>query len=210
MTGELEGIGDAVVRGKREETAALVRGALGAGFSAARIMRGLIAAMDVVGQKYSTGEFFLPEMMVAARAMEGAVSVLRPHLVDANYQAKAKAIAGAVQGDIHDIGKNIVIMMMEGAGYEVVDLGVDVSAEAFVEAVRRESPKFVLISSLISMTMESMKKAVEAIRACDLKERVLIGVGGAPVTQEFADRIGADFYADDAQGCVLHCDLLSR
>ncbi|MDR3554597.1 MAG: corrinoid protein [Syntrophobacteraceae bacterium] len=210
MSIELERIREAVVLGNRDLTATLVRKALGAGLPPGAIMsEALIAGMDVVGQKYSTGEYFLPEMMVAALAMEEALSLLRPHLAQGNYRPRARAIIGTVQADIHDIGKNIVKMMMEGAGYEVVDLGVDVSPEAFLEAVRRQLPRFVLISSLITLTMENMKKTVEAISASDLRENVLIGVGGAPVTKEFADRIGADFYADDARGCVLNCNRLT-
>lgn len=208
MISEFEPIRDAVASGKRDETADLVRKALDEGLPPASIMTDLIAGMDVVGQKYSTGEFFLPEMMAAAFAMEKALTFLRPHLARVNYRPRAKAVMGTVHGDIHDIGKNIVKMMMEGAGYEVIDLGVYVPAEAFVEAVRKESPKFVLMSCLITMTMENMKKTVTAIRASDFGESVVIGVGGAPVTREFADRIGADFYAGDAQGCVTNCNRL--
>lgn len=208
MICEFEPIRDAVAFGNRDETAELVRKALDEGLPPASIMSDLIAGMDVVGQKYSTGEFFLPEMMAAAFAMEKALTLLRPHLARANYRPRAKAVAGTVHGDIHDIGKNIVKMMMEGAGYEVIDLGVDVAPEAFVEAVRKVCPKFVLMSCLITLTMENMKKTVEAIRASDFGEGVVIGVGGAPVTREFADRIGADFYAGDAQGCVTNCNRL--
>jgi 5-methyltetrahydrofolate--homocysteine methyltransferase len=207
MDGELERIRNAVIAGKRDLAVAFVQEALNAGLPPGRIMaESLIAAMDVVGQKYATGEFFVPEMMVSAYAMENALLLLRPYLAKSNYETKAKAIVGTVHGDIHDIGKNIVKMMMEGAGYEIIDLGVDVTAEFFVNAIRKESPKFVLMSSLITLTMESMKKTVEAINTSGLRNRVFIGVGGAPVTQKFADLIGADFYAEDAHGCVLNCN----
>lgn len=209
MGSELERIKDAVIAGKRDQATALVREALNAGLPPGEIMiESLIAAMDVVGQKYSTGEFFLPQMMIAARAMGEALPLLRPYLAQGNYDTKGKAIAGTVQGDFHDIGKNIVKMMLEGAGYEVIDLGVDVAPGAFVDAIRKESPKFVLMSSLITLTMESMKKTIEEIDSSGLRDKVRIGVGGAPVTQTFADEIGADFYAEDAHGCVLHCNRL--
>jgi 5-methyltetrahydrofolate--homocysteine methyltransferase len=211
MNSQLKRIRDAVIAGKRNQAAALTQEALHAGLPPGRIMtESLIAAMDVVGHKYAAGEFFLPEMMVAAHAMEEVLPLLRPHLVQSNYEMKGKVVVGTVHGDIHDIGKNIVKMMMEGAGYEVIDLGVDVAAAAFVEAVRKESPKFVLMSSLITLTMESMKKTIEAIKTAGLRDKVLIGVGGAPVTQKFADQIGADFYADDAHGCVLNCNRLNH
>lgn len=211
MGGQLKRIKDAVIAGKRDQAAAFVQEALNAGLPPGRIMtESLIAAMDVVGHKYAAGEFFFPEMMIAARAMEEVLPLLRPCLAQGNYETKGKAVAGTVQGDIHDIGKNIVKMMMEGAGYQVIDLGVDVTPEAFVEAIRNESPKFVLMSSLITLTMESMKKTIEAIKASRLRDKVFIGVGGAPVTQNFADRIGADFYADDAHGCVLNCNRLNH
>ncbi len=208
---ELERIQDAIITGKRDQAVALVQAALNAGLPPDRIMaESLIAAMDVVGQKYATGEFFVPEMMVAAHAMENALLVLRPYLAKSNFETKAKVITGTVNGDIHDIGKNIVKMMMEGAGYEVLDLGVDVTAGSFVDAIRNESPRFLLMSALITITMESMKKTVEAINASGLRSKVLIGVGGAPVSQKFADEIGADFYAEDAHGCVLTCNRLIK
>jgi 5-methyltetrahydrofolate--homocysteine methyltransferase len=210
MGSELERIKDAVVAGKRDQVVAIVQEALNGGLSATRIMtESLIPAMNVVGEKYSTGEFFLPQMMIAARAMDEALPILRPHLAQGNYKKKAKAVVGTVQGDFHDIGKNIVKMMMEGAGYEVIDLGVDVTADAFIKTIRNESPKFVLLSALITLTMDSMKKIVEAIDHAGLRGKVLIGVGGAPVTQKFANEIGADFYADDAHGCVSNCNRLT-
>lgn len=209
MGSELDRIKDAVVAGKREQVAAIVQEALTGGLPAGRIMtESLIPAMNVVGQKYSTGEFFLPQMMIAARAMGEALPLLRPYLAQGAFEKKAKAVLGTVAGDFHDIGKNIVKMMMEGAGYEVVDLGVDVTAETFIEAIRKESPRFVLLSALITLTMDSMKKIVAAIGGSGLRSQILIGIGGAPVTQKFADEIGADFYAQDAHGCVSNCNRL--
>jgi 5-methyltetrahydrofolate--homocysteine methyltransferase len=164
--------------------------------------------MSVVGQKYSSGEFFLPQMMIAARAMTEVLPVLTPHLVGEAAEKKGKAVIGTVAGDFHDIGKNIVKMMMEGAGYEVVDLGVDVPADKFVEAVRAESPDFLLMSALITLTMESMRKTVEALNAAGVRSKIRVGVGGAPLTSKFAQEIGADFYSEDAYECVEACNRL--
>jgi len=209
MSEAIESIRSWVIRGKRTEAAEEVRRALAAGVDPAAIMRdGLIAAMSVVGQKYSSGEFFLPQMMIAARAMTEAITVLKPHLAGAAAQKKGKAVVGTVAGDFHDIGKNIVKMMMEGAGYEVVDLGVDVAPEKFVAAVQGESPRFVLLSALITLTMESMRRTIGALKEAGVRERVLVGVGGAPLTQKFADEIGADFYGEDAHACVQTCNRL--
>jgi len=209
MAGEIEAIRNWVVGGKRKEAVEETNKALAAGVDAGEIMKdGLIAAMSIVGQKFSSGEFFLPQMMIAARAMTEVVPVLKPHLVGAAAEKKGKAVIGTVAGDFHDIGKNIVKMMMEGAGYEVVDLGVDVGPDKFVEAVRNESPDFVLMSALITLTMESARRTIEALRATGLREGVKVGVGGAPLTQKFADEIGADFYGADAYACVQACNRL--
>lgn len=209
MSEAIEAIKNWVVGGKRKEAVEETRRALAAGVDPAAIMKdGLIAAMSVVGQKYSSGEFFLPQMMIAARAMSEAVQRLRPLLAKSGYEKKAKAVIGTVAGDFHDIGKNIVKMMLEGNGYEVVDLGVDVSPEAFVEAIRREAPRFVLMSALITLTMDSMRRTIEALEGAGVRDKVLVGVGGAPLTQKFAEEIRADFYGADAHGCVEKCNLL--
>jgi 5-methyltetrahydrofolate--homocysteine methyltransferase len=184
-----------------------VKTAIASGLSAQEIMtKGLIPAMSAVGEKYSSGEFFLPQMMIAARAMQEAVVALKPLLVAGSYQTKAKVVLGTVAGDFHDIGKNIVKIMLEGAGYEVVDLGVDAGPEKFVEAVKSNAPGFVLMSALITLTMESMRKTVQALEAAGVRGAITIGVGGAPLTQKFADEIGADFYSEDAYQCVKVCN----
>jgi 5-methyltetrahydrofolate--homocysteine methyltransferase len=134
--------------------------------------------------------------------------VLKPHLVGEAAETRGKAVIGTVAGDFHDIGKNIVKMMMEGAGYEVVDLGVDAGPDKFVEAVKREAPDFVLMIALITLTMESARRTIEALAAAGLRDGVKVGVGGAPLTQKFADEIGADFYGSDAYECVQACDRL--
>ena len=202
-------IKDLCVRGKRVELIAEVKRALAEGIEAKTIMTdALIPAMAVVGEKYSSGEYFLPHMMLGARAMSEAMASLASELAKGTYERKAKAVVGTVAGDFHDIGKNIVKLMLEGGGYEVVDLGVDVSPDAFVAAVERESPRFVMMSALITLTMDSMRRTIETLKAAGVRDRVLIGIGGAPVTQKFADEIGADFYSQDAYGCVEKCNQL--
>lgn len=209
MSDAIESIKQLIIRGKRNDAVAATRTALAENADPAAIMQdGLIAAMAVVGEKYSTGEFFLPQMMIAARAMSEVVPVLKPHLVGEAAEKKGKAVLGTVAGDFHDIGKNIVGMMLEGAGYEVLDLGVDVPPEKFVEAARNEAPDFVLMSALITLTMESMRRTVEALEASGLRSRVKIGVGGAPLTDKYAREIGADFYSEDAYTCVQTCNRL--
>ncbi|MBN8478754.1 MAG: corrinoid protein [Burkholderiales bacterium] len=207
MSDPIATIKEWVIKGKKNEAVAATREALAAGVDPGAIMKdGLIAAMSIVGQKYSSGEFFLPQMMIAARAMTEVIPVLKPLLVGAAAEAKGKAVIGTVQGDFHDIGKNIVKMMLEGAGYVVVDLGVDVPADRFVDAVKRESPQFVLMSALITLTMESMRRTIQALDAAGLRTAVKVGVGGAPLTHKYAAEIGADFYSEDAYGCVQVCN----
>ena len=209
MQEAIESIRNAVISGKRVDAVAAARDALAAGIDPGAIMKdALIAAMSVVGQKYSSGEFFLPQMMIAARAMTEVLPIIKPHLVGDAAKKRGKAVIGTVAGDFHDIGKNIVKMMLEGAGYEVVDLGVDATPEAFVDAVRREAPDFVLMSALITLTTQSMKRAIDALDAAGVRSAVRIGVGGAPLTQKLADELGADFFAEDAYACVETCNRM--
>jgi 5-methyltetrahydrofolate--homocysteine methyltransferase len=165
------------------------------------LQEGLIAAMQQVGQLYEEGEVFVPEMLVAARAMSAALSVLKPQLVEQGVQATAKVAIGTVKGDLHDIGKNLVAMMLEGSGYEIVDLGVDVPAEKFVQAIR-EGATVIAMSALLTTTMTNMKAIVEAVKEAGLREQTKILVGGAPITKAYADEIGADGYAADASSAV--------
>ena len=159
----------------------------------------MIDSMGIVGEKFKNNEIFVPEMLVAARAMKKGVDVLRPHLATGTAGAAGKVIIGTVAGDLHDIGKNLVAMMIESAGFEVIDLGVDVPAEKFIEAVK-ENPdvKIVGLSALLTTTMPAMKTAVEALNAQDFRSNIKIMVGGAPITAEFAAEIGADAYTPDA------------
>lgn len=209
MSEAIEAIKNWVIRGKRNEAVEETRRALAAGVDPGVIMKdALIAAMSEVGRRYSSGEFFLPQMMIAARAMTEVIPVIKPYLVGEAALRRGKAVIGTVAGDFHDIGKNIVKMMLEGGGYDVVDLGVDVAPDKFVDAVQKEAPNFVLLSALITLTMEGMKHTIEALNAAGMRARVKIGVGGAPLTQKFADEIGADFYGEDAYACVQTCNRL--
>lgn len=176
-----------------------VQQALEAGQHPAEILnQGMIAAMAEVGRRFETQEYFLPEMLIAARAMKEGMAILKPHLLEANIEPVAKVVLGTVKGDLHDIGKNLVGMMLEGTGFEVIDLGVDVSPERFVEAIREHQPRFVGMSALLTTTMPGMHVTIETLRGSGLRDQVAVMVGGAPVTQQFADEIGADLYAPDA------------
>jgi 5-methyltetrahydrofolate--homocysteine methyltransferase len=192
--------------GKVAEVRKLVEGALAEGVAAQDILnKGLLEAMGEVGQRFKKNEVFVPEVLVAARAMKAGTELLKPHLIKAGVQAVATAVMGTVKGDLHDIGKNLVIMMLEGAGFAVVDAGVDVSPDRFVALAKEHNAKIVGLSALLTTTMPSMKGAVEAIRAAGVSAKVIIG--GAPVTQAYCDAIGADGYSADAASAA---DLARR
>ena len=197
---KLEEVAAAVEKGKVKIVAGLTQEALDEGFSAAEILNtGMIGAMAVVGEKFKNNEIFVPEMLIAARAMKKGVEVLTPYLKAAGTESKGKLILGTVAGDLHDIGKNLVGMMIEGAGFEVIDLGVDMPAEKFIECMK-ENPdcKIVALSALLTTTMPAIKSTIDAIVAAGLRDTVKIMIGGAPVTQAFADEVGADGYSEDA------------
>jgi 5-methyltetrahydrofolate--homocysteine methyltransferase len=197
----------AIIKGKRDAVEPLIRKALSEGLGPEEIMdKMMIPAMDVVGDRFSRNEIFLPEMMIAARAMNVGLEILRPMLIAKGVSGRGKAVIGTVKGDIHDVGKNIVSMVLQGAGYEIVDLGIDVSPERFVDAVKQHQPGFVLMSALLTLTMSMMEETLKALREAGLREKVKVGVGGAPLTQSFADRIGADFYGKDARAAVIKCN----
>ena len=183
--------------GKVAEVRKLVEAALSEGVAAQDILNaGLLEAMSEVGQRFKRNEVFVPEVLIAARAMKAGTEILKPHLVSAGVQAIATAVMGTVKGDLHDIGKNLVIMMLEGAGFAVVDAGVDVAPEKFVSLAKEHNAKIIGLSALLTTTMPSMRGAVETIRAAGLSAKVIIG--GAPVTQVYCDAIGADGYSADA------------
>jgi 5-methyltetrahydrofolate--homocysteine methyltransferase len=158
----------------------------------------MIPAMTEVGRLFEEGDYFVPEMLISARAMQAGLGILKPHLVDSGVEPVGKVVIGTVQGDMHDIGKNLVAMMMEGAGFEVIDLGVDVSPEAFVEAIQDHDVDVIAMSALLTTTMPKMKVIIEAIQEAGIRNNVNIMIGGAPVTADYAQQIGADGYAPDA------------
>jgi 5-methyltetrahydrofolate--homocysteine methyltransferase len=200
---------EAIIKGKRDAVEPLIRQALSEGLNPEEIMNHiLILAMDVVGEQFSRNEIFLPEMMIAARAMNIGLGILRPMLIAKGVSSRGKVVIGTVKGDIHDVGKNIVSMILQGAGYEVMDLGIDVPPEKFIDAINQYQPKFVLMSALITLTMSMMEDTIKALKKAGVRDKVKVGVGGAPLTQSFADRIGADFYGKDARAAVIKCNEL--
>ena len=189
--------------GEMEEVKTLVQEALDAGESAERVLRqGLIQAMDRVGVRFKNGELYIPEVLLAARAMHAGMAILKPILSKSTETIAGKVLIGTVKGDLHDIGKNLVVMMIEGGGFDVIDLGIDVPASRFVEAVKEHRPQVVGMSALLTTTMMEMKKTIQALEEAGQKDRVKIIVGGAPVTEDFAKDIGADGYAPDAAVAV--------
>jgi len=204
-----EELKEAIIKGKRDAVEPLIRKALSEGSGPEEIMdEMMIPAMDIVGDRFSRNEIFLPEMMIAARAMNTGLEILHPMLVAKGVSGKGKVVIGSVKGDIHDVGKNIVSMVLQGAGYDVINLGVDTPPEKFVDAVRQHQPRFVLMSALLTLTMSMMEETIKALKQAGLREKVKVGVGGAPLTQNFADRIGADFYGKDARAAVIKCNEL--
>ena len=197
---KIQEIATAVENGKTKIVAGLVQEALAEGIDAQEILNvGMIQAMDIVGAKFGRGDIFVPEMLVAAKAMKNGVEVLKPKLAAAGGSSLGKVVIGTVVGDLHDIGKNLVAMMIESAGFEVKDLGVDVPVVKFVEAVEGDPEvKIMAVSALLTTTMPAMKDTVDALNASKDRERFKILVGGAPITQDFANQINADSYAPDA------------
>ena len=190
-------------QGKMEEVRNLVQGALDAGDRAERVLKeGLIQAMGRLGVRFKNGEIYIPEVLLAARAMHAGMAILKPILSKSTETIAGKVLIGTVKGDLHDIGKNLVVMMIEVGGFDVIDLGIDVPASRFVEAVKEHRPQVVGMSALLTTTMVEMKKTIQTLEAAGQKDRVKIIVGGAPVTERFAMEIGADGYAPDAAVAV--------
>ena len=197
----LTAMAQAVEKGDREATVRLVKEALNEKIPPEKILNeGLIAAMDAIGRKFTKNEIFIPEMLIAARAMNSAMEILEPILVKTGVKPRGKVVIGTIKQDLHDIGKNLVAMMLKGGGFQVMDLGVDVSAQKFVEAAKQGGAQVVALSALLTTTMPNMKEVISALKAAGLKVKTMIG--GAPVTQAFADEIGADGYAADAGSAV--------
>jgi 5-methyltetrahydrofolate--homocysteine methyltransferase len=195
----LDDIADSLIRGDANEAARLTREALDAGFAPDAVLeRGLMAGMSVIGVKFKNNEIFVPEVLVAARAMKAGMQHLEPILAACGIQPAGKYLIGTVKGDIHDIGKNLVVMMLTGAGFEVIDLGVNVPASKFMEAIEAHQPDIIGLSALLTTTMIQMKHNLQAFRDAGVLDRVKVMVGGAPVTAAFAKEIGADEYGKDA------------
>lgn len=188
-----------VKAGEVEETVARVEELLKAGQSPEALMKeAMIPAMDEVGDLFQKGDYFMPEMLVAARAMQQGMNLLRPHMVKAGIKPTGKVLVGTVKGDLHDIGKNLLTMALEGAGFEVIDLGTDVPPARFIEAIKQHRPQVLGLSALLTTTMRAMKETIDAIKAAGLRGQVKIMIGGAPIRQEFCDEVGADFYGPDS------------
>jgi len=195
----MQDISEALQKGKANDVKELVQGELDRGSSARAILNeGLMAGMDVVGRRFKANEIYVPEVLIAARAMAAGTELLKPHLVSEHVEARGTIVLGTVKGDLHDIGKNLVKMMMEGKGFEVVDLGTDVPSDKFVSAAAEHKADIVACSALLTTTMTEMKTIVEAFVSSGSRDGVKIMIGGAPVTQQYCDSIGADAYAPDA------------
>ena len=198
---DLKALADAIIKGDQNAAVDITKAALDEGTPAESVLNdGLIAGMDVVGARFKKNEIYIPEVLIAARAMRMAMEILEPELVKAGVKPVGKFLIGTVQGDLHDIGKNLVAMMLKGAGFEVVDLGVDVGPEKFVEQAKAANVQLIGLSALLTTTMPSMEKTLKALKDAGVSAKVVIG--GAPVTQGYADKIGADGYSPDAASAV--------
>jgi 5-methyltetrahydrofolate--homocysteine methyltransferase len=200
---DLKQIYDATVVGNAPKVKELTQQALDEGVAPSEIItKHLIPAMGEVGDRFERNEFYVPELLIAARAMQAGLSILKPLLAETDLQPTGRVVIGTVKGDLHDIGKNLVSMMLQGAGFDIVDLGVDVPPDKFIEAVKGSKPQVVALSALLTTTMPAMKTTIAALEAAGLRKQIKVVIGGAPVTQRYADEIGADGYAPDANSAV--------
>jgi len=208
----LKDISDAVIFGDADRATSLIQQMLAAGTPAGDIMdQGLIAGMNVVGERFRDFEMFVPEVLLSAQVMQKGLDLLKPSLVDAGVPGCGKVVIATVEGDIHEIGKSLVASFLEGSGFEVIDLGVDVSSSRVIDEVKREAPQILALSSLLTSTMRSMQKTIEVLTEAGIREEVKVLVGGAPVTQSFADAIGADGYAPNAASAAVKArELIGR
>lgn len=198
---DLKALAEAIIKGDQNTAVEITRAALDEGTAAESVLNeGLVAGMDVVGACFKKNEIYIPEVLIAARAMKSAMEILEPELVKAGVEPVGRFIIGTTQGDLHDIGKNLVAMMLKGAGFKVVDLGVDVSVEKFVEQAKAAGAQLIGMSALLTTTMPGMEKTIKALKDAGVSAKIMIG--GAPVTQDYADKIGADGYAADAASAV--------
>jgi len=200
---DLDNISEALQRGDAEKVEELVKKSLEENLSPKKILEdGLIKGMGIIGAKFKKNEVYVPEVLIAARAMHAGMNILKPKLIETGIKNIGIVAIGTVKGDLHDIGKNLVKMMLEGAGFEVIDLGIDVSVDKFVEAVKEHKPNIIAMSALLTTTMVNMPEVIKALEAAGLREKVKIMIGGAPITQNYADQIGADGYSPDAASAV--------
>ena len=199
----LNDISEALQRGDTKKVEELVKKALEENLTPKNILEdGLIKGMDIIGTKFKKNEVYVPEVLIAARAMHAGMDILKPKLIETGVKNIGKVAIGTVKGDLHDIGKNLVKMMLEGAGFEVIDLGIDVSPDKFVEAVKEHKPNIIGMSALLTTTMVNMVEVIKALDVAGLRDKVKIMIGGAPITQNYADQIGADGYSPDAASAV--------
>ncbi len=200
---ELQKLYDAVLNGDQKTAVAVTQEALAAGCAPMELItKYMVPAMDEVGKRFECEEYFVPELLLSARAMKGSLELLRPLLAAAGAEPAGRVVIGTVKGDLHDIGKNLVASMLEGAGFEVTDLGADVAPEKFISAIQEKRANIVALSALLTVTMPAMRTTIEALKGAGVREQVKVMVGGAPVTPQFADEIGADGYSDNASAAV--------
>jgi corrinoid protein of di/trimethylamine methyltransferase len=200
---DLKPLYEAVLEGDAPTAKSTVQQAIAEGVDPQELLSNyMIPAMDEAGRRFEENEYFVPELLIAARAMKGALEIIRPLLAEQGAEPVGKVVVGTVKGDLHDIGKNLVAAMLEGGGFEVIDLGVDVSPEKFVEAAKEKGAQIIAMSALLTTTMPGMKATVEAVKTAGIRDNVKIMIGGAPVTQRYADEIGADGFSDNASGAV--------
>ena len=200
---DLQKLHDAILHGNAKTAVAVTQEALAEGAEPMDLIsKYMVPAMDEVGRLFQCEEYFVPELLLAARAMKGSLELIRPLLAASGQRPAGRVVIGTVKGDLHDIGKNIVASMLEGGGFEVIDLGADVAPEKFVDAIQRSDANLVCLSALLTVTMPSMRTTIEALKQAGVRERVKVLVGGAPVTRQFAQQIGADGYSEDAPGSV--------
>jgi 5-methyltetrahydrofolate--homocysteine methyltransferase len=211
MTMDLNALSEAIIKGKMETATLETQKALDAGGDPQVILdQGLIAAMDIVGEKFSQGILFVPQMLRSAKTMQSCLLLLKPHFQAGSVTGRGSVVMGTVKADLHDIGKNLVSMMLEGAGFSVIDMGVDVAPDAFVQVIEQKSPQIIGMSALLSTTMPSMAATIEALTKAGLRDKVKVMIGGAPVTAKFAKTIGADRYAPDAGSAVAAAKELMK
>jgi corrinoid protein of di/trimethylamine methyltransferase len=200
---DLNRLYEAILNGDAKASAAVTREALDAGTQPMDLVNGyMVPAMDEVGKRFECEEYFVPELLLSGRAMKASMELLRPLLAQQGVESAGKVVIGTVKGDLHDIGKNLVACMLEGGGFEVIDLGADVAPDVFVATVRAKNAKLVALSALLTVTMNSMKTTIQAFHNAGMREQVKVMVGGAPVTQQFADEIGADGFCENASAAV--------